>query len=205
MPAGQSGRVRAGMVGKDASANAPGETAQRLLAAASEEFNEHGFAGTDTNRIARRAGFAPQTFYRWYEDKTDIFIRVYHAWQMQEGQTLNALLRENASDAELVRAAIGHHRAFLKFRRSLNFLTLENAKIRAARAESRARQVQLIRMIQADRAQDETEIVPLLFQMERLADVLAEGEISDMGLSPTSTEAALADIIGRLRAGARIA
>ena len=75
--------------------------------------------------------------------------------------------------------------------------------MRAARAESRARQIQVIRMIQGDRAQSESEIVPLLFQMERLADVLAEGEISDMGLDPASTEAALAGIIGRLREGAR--
>ena len=191
------------MVGNDAPKDKSGDTAQRLLDAAADEFNAHGFAGTDTNRIARRAGFAPQTFYRWFEDKTEIFIRVYHAWQMQEAGTLNALLRENAPDAQLVRAAIDHHRAFLKFRRCLNFLTQENPKVRAARAESRARQIQVIRMIQGDRAQSESEIVPLLFQMERLADVLAEGEISDMGLDPASTEAALAGIIGRLREGAR--
>ena len=100
------------MVGNDAPKDKSGDTAQRLLDAAADEFNAHGFAGTDTNRIARRAGFAPQTFYRWFEDKTEIFIRVYHAWQMQEAGTLNALLRENAPDAQLVRAAIDHHRAF---------------------------------------------------------------------------------------------
>src|SRR6201996_4729582 len=181
---------------------APKETAQRLLDAATEEFNTHGFAGTDTNRIARRAGFAPQTFYRWYEDKTDIFIRVYEAWQAAEAVTLNALLRDNAPNVELARAGVVHHRRFLKFRRSLNQLSQENPKVRAARAASRRRQVQLIRMIQGERAQPETQIVPLLFQMERLADVLAEGEVADMGLDPASTEAVLADIIGRLRRGA---
>ena len=189
------------MVEKDAPSDAPKETAERLLNAAGEEFNEHGFAGTDTNRIARRAGFAPQTFYRWYEDKIDIFIRVYQAWQAAEAHTLGAMLRANAPDLEVARAAVSHHRAYLKFRRSLKLLSLENDKVRAVRAESRLRQLQMIRMLQADRAQAETEIVALLFQMERLADALAEGEIADMGLDEASTEAALAGIIGRLRHG----
>ncbi|MGZ6017735.1 MAG: TetR/AcrR family transcriptional regulator [Phenylobacterium sp.] len=190
------------MVETPSPSDAPKETAQRLLDAAIEEFNAHGFAGTDTNRIARRAGFAPQTFYRWYEDKIDVFIRAYQAWQTEEAHTLGNLLRENAPDAEIAQAAVAHHRAFLNFRRSLKLLSLENPKVRAARAESRRRQIQMIRMVQGERAQPETEIVALLFQMERLADALGEGEIADMGLDPASTEAALAGIIGRLRRGA---
>ena len=74
-------------------------TAEKLLYAAAAEFNEHGFAGTDTNRIARRAGFAPQTFYRWYEDKIEIFIRVYEYWEGLEAAALQGLLAQNATDA----------------------------------------------------------------------------------------------------------
>src|SRR4051812_9867208 len=47
---------------------------EALLEAARAEFDESGFEGTDTNRIARRAGYAPQTFYRHFTDKTAIFI-----------------------------------------------------------------------------------------------------------------------------------
>jgi hypothetical protein len=43
-------------------------TADKLLKAAMAEFNEHGFTGADTNRIARRAGLAPHTLYRWCKD-----------------------------------------------------------------------------------------------------------------------------------------
>ena len=57
------------------------DTRTRLLNAATEEFNEKGFAGTDTNQIARQAGFAPQTFYRWFDDKTQIFIAAYRGWE----------------------------------------------------------------------------------------------------------------------------
>src|ERR1700679_2017991 len=51
-----------------------GETSSRLVDAGAKEFAECGFQGTDTNKIARRAGFAPQTLYRWFDDKTAIFL-----------------------------------------------------------------------------------------------------------------------------------
>ena len=60
------------------------DTGKLLLKAAAAEFNQRGYDGTDTNRIARRAGFAPQTFYRWYKDKEEIFIEVYREWQSSE-------------------------------------------------------------------------------------------------------------------------
>src|SRR5262245_55875420 len=37
------------------------ETKKKLVAAALKEFNQQGYFATDTNKIARRAGFAPQT------------------------------------------------------------------------------------------------------------------------------------------------
>ena len=76
-------------------------TSEKLIAAAAKEFNEHGFGGTDTNRIARRAGFAPQTFYRWFRDKVEIFIKTYELWQREEFGAISALLAQNASDARL--------------------------------------------------------------------------------------------------------
>ncbi len=103
-------------------------TADKLVEAAASEFNELGFSGTDSNRIARRAGFAPQTFYRWFEDKTEIFIKVYELWQQQEVGVLRKLLAENASDARVVQACVAHHKAFLIFRRSLRQLSAENDK-----------------------------------------------------------------------------
>src|ERR1700727_597313 len=101
-------------------------TPERLLRAAAQEFNEQGFGGTDTNRIARRAGFAPQTFYRWFEDKVEIFIKTYERWTREEFATLGKLLTENASDIRLARAIVAHHKDYLVFRRSLRLLSVEN-------------------------------------------------------------------------------
>lgn len=176
------------------------ETADKLIAAAAEEFNAHGYGGTDTNRIARRAGFAPQTFYRWFADKAEIFIRVYDLWQRQEGRSLRALFAENADDARIAATMVEHHRAYLVFRRSLRQLSLEDDRIRAARAESRVRQVGQISTWRGAAAEDPAAIAAALLQMERLADALAESELRDMGLDEAAGEAALAAIIHRLRA-----
>jgi len=52
-------------------------TRERLVRAAAEEFNRAGFGGTNTNKIARAAGFAPATFYRYFEDKRAIMVAAF--------------------------------------------------------------------------------------------------------------------------------
>jgi AcrR family transcriptional regulator len=180
------------------------DTRTRLVNAAAAEFNEQGFAGTDTNRIARRAGFAPQTFYRWFKDKTEIFVAVYQAWEDKERAVIDELLARKATTKQLIDATVSHHRDYLVFRRSLRRLSLEDPVIRAARADSRKRQLMQIRnwQQQADVDKDSSDgaIAAALLQMERLADALAEGELADMGISPSAAQGALAEIIERFRA-----
>ena len=93
--------------------------------AAAAAFNAHGFHGTDTNKIARAAGFAPQTFYRHFEDKLAIFIAVYEAWQESERTAVRAAAREPDPDAAIARTSVQHHRNWRGFRRSLRLLALE--------------------------------------------------------------------------------
>lgn len=174
-------------------------TRERLIAAAGAEFREASFAGTDSNRIARRAGFAPQTFYRWFKDKIEIFIAVYRAWEEEELRTVNALLVEGADDEAVVEAAVAHHRAWLKFRRSLRALSVENAQVRAARAESRLRQVAQIARWNGPRAPAADEIAARLLQLERLTDAIAEGEFIDMGMTEDAARRLLVEIFAELR------
>jgi AcrR family transcriptional regulator len=180
------------------SARSRGDTRRLLVAAAAAEFNDVGYDGTDSNRIARRAGFAPQTFYRWFEDKAEIFIAVYEDWQAAEATTLRELLTAAAPAAALADGVVAHHRGYLTFRRSLRQLTYESARVRAARAESRKRQIAFIRSLQGPGSADEASLAPLLLQVERLADAIAEGEYQDMGLPQGTGEAALAALIGLL-------
>ena len=174
-------------------------TAQMLVAAAMAEFNDHGFAGTDTNRIARRAGFAPQTFYRWFKDKTEVFVAAYRAWEDAEKATVGALVADDAPVEAIVEAGIAHHRQYLMFRRSLRQLSLESPPVRVARAESRLRQIEQIRAWRGGSGET-ADLAVWLLEMERLSDAVAEGELGDMGLGETEARAELSRIVTRLRA-----
>jgi AcrR family transcriptional regulator len=175
-----------------------GDTRAQLIAAAAAEFGEQGFGGTDTNRIARRAGFAPQTFYRWFKDKTEIFIAVYRAWEEEEVELMRHLRRQGAGEADVAEAAVAHHRKSLMFRRSLRRLSLEDPQVRAARAQSRLRQVEAIRAWRNGALSSET-VATTLLELERLSDALAEGEFLDMGLGETAARQRLADLLAELR------
>jgi AcrR family transcriptional regulator len=174
-------------------------TAEKLVRAAANEFNERGFLGTDTNRIARRAGFAPQTFYRWFRDKTEIFIKVYERWQREEASMLQRLLAKDASDARLVQAVVTHHRRYRIFRRSLRQLSIEDAVVRKVRADSRLSQIAQIRKWNPAQSALTADLAVALFKVERLADALAEGEFDDMGIDRKAGETELASLLNWLR------
>jgi AcrR family transcriptional regulator len=178
------------------------QTGERLVAAAAAEFNDHGFAGTDSNKIARRAGFAPQTFYRWFRDKTEIFVAVYRAWEEEERRAIDALLARQAVDEEVVEAAVAHHRRYLEFRRSLRRLSVEDPQVRRARAQSRLRQVAQIKAWAPAAAKlDDGRIAAALLTLERLTDALAEGELADMGVDDAAARREIASIVANLRKG----
>lgn len=174
------------------------DTATALLQAAAAEFVEHGYDDTDTNRIARRAGFAPQTFYRRYADKLEIFIKVFQAWEEAEQSILDALLTERAPALQIAERCVESHRSFLLFRRSVRQLTAQEPAVRAARAASRRQQVAHIRASRP-RAPDDDTLAALLIQIERLTEAIAEGELADMGQSGAAALAALAGLIEQLR------
>lgn len=176
-------------------------TREKLVDAAIAEFNERGFDGTDTNRIARRAGFAPQTFYRWFADKTEIFIVVYRAWEEDGKAQLGALAADHADGRAMAEAAIAIHKSHLIFRRSLRRLSAEDDQIRAARAESRLRQIEMIRDWRGGLLSTE-DVACALFQLERLCDALAEGEFTDMRLAETSARRQVGELLSWLRTGA---
>ena len=175
------------------------DTGTKLVEAAAKEFRAHGFFGTDTNKIARRAGFAPQTFYRWFADKTAIFLAVYRAWEEEEKNVLADLYRRSATVGDMVDAVVAHHRKYLLFRRSLRQLSVEDAAVRRARAESRLRQIERFRKWQGDASLDTAQIATMLFEVERLCDAIAEGEFVDLGLDDGMARNTVADLMARMR------
>ena len=171
-----------------------------LLHAATAEFVEHGYEGTSTNRISERAGFAPQTFYRWYKDKLDVFIAVYKAWAEAEMAQLDAMLTESADSLHLAEACVENHRSFLTFQRGLRRLAQDAPVVREARAQTRRAQIAGIRQKQPGLSDEQ--VAALLIGIEQLCEALAEGEFADLGLSGSDCYARLAGMIQQLRPAA---
>jgi AcrR family transcriptional regulator len=181
------------------SGKSPSGTRQRLVDAAADAFNAHGFHGTDTNKIARAAGFAPQTFYRHFEDKLAIFIAVYEAWQDSERTAVRAAASEADPDAAIARTSVQHHRDWRGFRRSLRLLALEEPRIRAARAESRERQLADLAKAPGNKGRSKADLTAALLKVERVCDALADDEFADIGINVEDAEALAVEAIRQAR------
>lgn len=160
----------------------PEETRAKLLAAAQREFNTAGFDGTDTNRIAKKAGYAPQTFYRHFPDKTAIFLAVYDAWWRAEASALAQTRARTAKQAATI--ALDFHARWRTFRRSLRHLAIVDAKVRKARTLARTEQI--ARWKKAGSRRSAAELAAALLTAERLLDAAAEDELADLGLKPAA-------------------
>jgi len=172
-------------------------TVQRLLDAAMAEFCEFGFDGTDSNKIARRAGFAPQTFYRWFKDKREIFLTLFQNW-------IDALyaydhLAAPLSDAERIEIGIEIHRRYARFRESLRMLARDDDEIRQARTRSRRGQLAFVRGWLAPLVVDDADILLFCLEHERLCEAVASGELTDLGLSDDAARGRLHRLYGELR------
>jgi AcrR family transcriptional regulator len=176
----------------------PADTRTRLLQAAMSEFIEAGFAGTDTNRIARRAGFAPQTFYRWFADKAAIFLAVLSVWEEVESALLHSVIVSPDVDAmQMAEACVESFRPFLTFRRNLRAVMASQAEIRAVRAQGRRRLLSSLSALNTSLPVEE--MGSLLVQFEQLCEALAQGEFDDLGLSGDAAMHTLAKLVQQLR------
>lgn len=179
----------------------PAATKAALVDAAEAEFNAHGFEGTDTNRIARAAGFAPQTFYRHFEDKRAVFLAVYERWWKGESAALEKSAQESPANMEAAaRVALAFHTKWRGFRRALRHLAIVDPKVRAARAAARRAQIARIRAFAGNDGRSDQDLIAALLKAERLTDAAAEGELADLGLTPAAAKAlviaAVAELLG---------
>jgi len=163
-----------------------GEGRRALIEAARLEFEERGFDGTNSNTIAKRAGFAPQTFYRHFKDKRAIFLAVYAAWVEEEADTL----AQATSARTFAQAIIDHHCRHRVFRRSLRALTVEDPAVGAARAASRLAQIRVLAGVNAGfAARPLAQQAAMLLHVERLCDAIADGEFIAMGIPEAEARA----------------
>jgi AcrR family transcriptional regulator len=168
---------------------APEETRERLVRAAAEVFNRDGYQGTDSNALARAAGYAPGTFYKHFENKREIFLAAYQAWVDAEWAGLGQLLAEGGPQQKLARRLVALtldlHRRSAVFRRSLRALVATDEAARDFYRGERRRQLELLREwsrrpgVQRRSAE---EGMALLYTLERVCDSIADGEAESLGL-----------------------
>ena len=177
----------------------PADTRARLVSAAAAVFNRVGYHGTDSNRLARAAGYAPGTFYKHFPDKRAILLAAYDAWVTTEWRTIGATLRATPSTAEraerIVAFALAHHRRWRGLRASLRALVATDPVARRFHRAQRRRQLDLLADLRRgsatrDRRADDA---ILLFTLERTLDAVAEGELAALGIP-------VAPVLDRVRA-----
>jgi AcrR family transcriptional regulator len=176
------------------------DTRDRLIAAAAAVFNRDGYHGTDSNRLARAAGYAPATFYKHFSDKRTILLAAYEAWVTTEWQAIGSALRSASSPAErakrIVDLVLAHHRRWQGLRASLRALVATDAVARRFHRVQRRRQLEWLAGMRSSAGRDPRARVDdaiLLFTLERTLDAVAEGEIAALGLGVTP-------VVARLRA-----
>lgn len=67
-------------------------TYERLVASATRLFSEQGYRGTQVPDIARDAGISVGAFYRYFDDKRDVFIELMHGFLAQQNEIQAAFL-----------------------------------------------------------------------------------------------------------------
>jgi len=173
-------------------------TRGKLLEAAARVFNKHGYDGTDSNRLARAAGYAPATFYKHFADKRDCFMAVYDGWVAQEWSRLGEVLELGGGPERLahgiVDVVLDMHRDWRGLRVGLRALVAADETVRRFQRAQRRKQLELLDELRARHrvaARDRAEDTLLLLALERSADALAEKEIEAIGVDETALRDAL--------------
>lgn len=153
------------------------------------EFNRVGYHGTNSNRLARRAGFAPAVFYQHFRDKRALFLAAYEAWVSAEWSALELHATRAADARSLARAIVAEvlaqHRRWRVFRASLRALVAADPVARRFYHRQRRRQLRWLESLQSASgaaAQSPAEDFLLVCTVERVCDAAADGELAGLRL-----------------------
>ena len=167
----------------------PEQTRDRLIAAAANQFNRFGYHGTDSNAIAKEAGYATGTFYKHFRDKREIFLASYDRWLnaqwKQIGEELSPMGKPRETARRIVMLSIRYHTEWKGLRASLMELVFSDADARKFFRMQRRRQLDLIAELRSrfslparTREQDAIH----LYMTERIFDAVGQGEIQALDL-----------------------
>jgi AcrR family transcriptional regulator len=159
----------------------PAATREALMTAAARIFNREGYFATDTNAIARAAGYAPASFYKHFADKAAILLAVYEDYVRREWAGLEAAMAgETALQKRLRRALgfiIGFHGDWSAFRTTLRAVARIEPAVAEALKASRARQIGYLAAATGLSAQrHRATLLMILGIVERFAETVLDAE-----------------------------
>jgi len=167
-------------------------TRERLVRAAAEELNRAGFGGTNTNKIARAAGFAPATFYRYFDDKRAIMVAAFDWVLSLQREAMIALVAEaDPTDIagiarRMVQSLADHQRAWQKLVASGLVIASEDPELASLLHAKRAQDLAAMEAICArlgGKPKSREEDLLLLLTVEGLCVLLATTDPSAIGVS----------------------
>ncbi|MGA2047309.1 MAG: TetR/AcrR family transcriptional regulator [Terracidiphilus sp.] len=167
----------------------PEQTRERILTAAASQFNRSGFHGTDSNTIAKEAGYAAGTFYKHFRDKREVFLAVYERWLAAEwkevGDELSRMKNAEETAKRLVELTIRFHTEWRGLRASLMELVFSDPEVRKFFRKQRRRQLDHIMELRSRFAlppQTSEQDAIFMCLTERVYDAIGQGEIQSLGL-----------------------
>jgi AcrR family transcriptional regulator len=182
----------------------PEQTKERLIAAAASQFNRLGYRGTDSNTIAKEAGYATGTFYKHFRDKREVFFAAYQRWVAAQwieiGDELSRMSKPKQTARRLVDLSIRFHTEWRGLRASLMELVFSDAEARRFFRLQRRRQLDWIAELRerfALPARTREQDAIHLYMTERVFDAIGQGEIQSLSLDQ---EAIVDSMIERVHA-----
>ncbi|MCE9523421.1 MAG: TetR/AcrR family transcriptional regulator [Alphaproteobacteria bacterium] len=160
-------------------------TRAALISAATTLFNGPGYFATDSNAIARAAGYAPGSFYKHFSDKADVLLAVYESYVAAEWNGLRAAFDAGGSTRERLRRAlefiVDFHCAWAAFRTGIRAVARIEPAVARALGQSREKQLSLLAEATGlSVAKNGAGLLLTLSIVERLADTVIEGESADL-------------------------
>lgn len=159
-------------------------------------FNEVPYWETDSNQIAKAAGYSTGTFYRHFKDKREIFIAAYREWVAEEWASIESQLSPAQTPGESIDRAsdalIEHHRRWRTFRGNLRALVTYDEELRELAHSLRRETLEKMSVVRSLRGQARRElerdaIHAMMF--ERICDALADGDFKSLGCSVEAAQA----------------
>ena len=166
----------------------PEQTRARLIQTAAQIFNRVPYWETDSNQIAKEAGYSTGSFYRHFKDKRELFVATYREWVIEEWASVEGQVLAGQSPADSIdRAAdalIEHHRRWRVFRGNLRALATYDDELRELTNALRREQLQKMAMLRVllgeEPCKTEQDAIHAMM-FERVCDAMADGDFPSLG------------------------